>query len=89
MTRNHWILIVLSVVFLRPSLLEDVAILARLARAIVARLILDFWLKGGNAVGTITRPLHRWLRAEANGRTHAWLERWSARLDIPGQEAKE
>lgn len=74
---------VLAILFIRPRLLEIIAIWLRLSRAIAARAVLDLWLHSSRFTGRVTRPLHRWLRSEANGRTKAYLDDLLIKIDLP------
>lgn len=76
-------LLLMVILILRPHLLDFAAIIVRLSRAVLARMVLDSWIVFGNSYGRITKHAHRWLRNEANGKTKAEVERWFIKLDLP------
>jgi len=82
-TRGQAIAIVAIVLVLNPKILDDLAILVRLVRIILARITLDVWVRGGNMTGNVAKPVHHWLRNNANGQVSKRVEEWLVRWDIP------
>lgn len=74
---------ILVIFFVKPRYIEIGAIWIKLARAVMARLVLDMWISSTTVISRIANRIHRWLRSQGNGQVAAYMEELRVKVDLP------
>lgn len=82
MKNRVWV-VVLIIFFIKPRYIEIGAIWIKLARAVLARLVLDMWISSTTIISRVANRIHRWLRAQGNGQVAAYMEELRVKVNLP------